>query len=148
MNKQNNYILHITNVDIPHNVNNFLSLGHNFNMNDFKKSNDIKNIIIDLEYALKVSNPQPDIYRLRNKINNIITNYINSSKQNSQLNPLEKQIIKDAKDTRIFLKNNPDFIITKADKCNTTVIMTKQQYKDKMDEHLNNRQTYIKILND
>jgi len=141
----NNWCINITELNIPNNIINFLSLGHNFNINNKTKNKDFKNIIVDLEYALKITESNINIYEMRNNINNIITNYINKTKKQSHLTPIEKQINIDAKDTKTFIKNNSNLIITKADKCNTTVIMTIQQYQEKMNDHLNNRQTYIKI---
>jgi len=143
----NNWCINLSNTHIPQNIMNFLSLGHNFNLNIDTNNNDIKNIIVDLEYALKLSDSQFNLYYMRNTINNLLTNYINKNKHkiNKSIDPLEKQINNDALSTKIFLKNNTHLIITKADKCNKTVILTNEQYLEKMNSHLDDKTTYIKI---
>ncbi len=41
-----------------------------------------------------------------------------------------------------FIKDHPEIIITNADKCNKTVIMSKQEYNDKLQNMLNDSKTY------
>ena len=44
-----------------------------------------------------------------------------------------------------FISENPDILITRADKGSTTVIMSRDSYKEKMHEILNDQTTYNSI---
>ena len=50
------------------------------------------------------------------------------------------QEIKEAKN---FVKNNPDIVFTKADKGNTTVALTRTDYNDKVNNLLQDVNTYL-----
>ena len=47
-----------------------------------------------------------------------------------------------------FISENPEILITRADKGNTTVIMNRESYRRKMYEILNDQSTYILINKD
>ena len=53
-----------------------------------------------------------------------------------------KDFYTDLQATRQFLKNNSDFLVVKADKANSTVIVEKLVYHDKMIELLGEPKNY------
>jgi len=144
---KNHWCTNLTDINIPTDVINFLSLGHNFNLNQTKHNTEIKKLILDVEMTLTNQFENKDYtFYLRNKIINCITNFINKNKNKSfPINSIERQIELDAKKTKKFFKENKQIIITKADKTNCTTLMTKEQYLQKLENHLNDGKTYLKI---
>lgn len=55
---------------------------------------------------------------------------------------IDKHILNEFKECKMFLRNNDNVIVTKADKGQTTVIMDKDDYIQKMIESLNDQLTY------
>jgi len=64
---------------------------------------------------------------------------------NSLIDSIIKQGLKELK---VFLKNNSSLLITKVDKGNTIVIMTSQNYLEKMLDILSDNDTYRLIDKD
>jgi len=62
--------------------------------------------------------------------------------------PTDFKIMKSLQITKKFMKNNPNIIFTKADKGGVTVALDKNEYTHKIDEMLNDNDTYIKIKKD
>lgn len=60
----------------------------------------------------------------------------------------EIQIQKAYKETRQFFKNNQDLVTVEADKSNTTVLMEKSEYIQKMENILNNNSKYSRLTDD
>lgn len=57
----------------------------------------------------------------------------------------DKSILRDIKQTRDFLKQNPEIIVLNADKGNVTVLMEKTDYLEKMSSLLNDTTTYQQL---
>jgi len=57
-------------------------------------------------------------------------------------NVIEKTLSSLEKSTNSFCKNNPDIIFTRADKGNVTVALNKTVYNKKMEELLQDKNTY------
>ena len=74
---------------------------------------------------------------------NDISNYKPSS-----LSDHDKHLVKLAKLTSSFLRNNPKLLVTRADKGNVTVVMERQDYLTKMTNMLNDTDTYIFVNKD
>jgi len=86
-----------------------------------------------------------DTQVLRNRCIPIINNLLNFSFPNNQIN----QKINDAlKSLKSFTKSNPDIIFTRADKGNTTVMLDQKDYRRKINDMLNDTNTYTIIKRD
>jgi len=59
--------------------------------------------------------------------------------------PIDKKIITLLESTKKFLKNNPNILFTRADKGSITVALDKNDYINKIDNMLNDTDTYTKI---
>ena len=96
------------------------------------------NIIADIESNIKKINPESHD-ELKLKITNVVNNFKrNGSKHKSKFLQLSKEI----KEARIFVKNNPDIIFTRAYKGNTTVALTPTDYNEKVETLLHDVNTY------
>lgn len=73
---------------------------------------------------------------------NILTNF----KNHKNRKPLNQELDKNIKETKKFLKQNPDLLILNADKTNKTVIMKDNEYDKKILDLLNDTNTY-ELLN-
>lgn len=135
----NNWLQNLTNVVLPNDAAYFLSLGPRFSLCNFKTP--IDSVIASVEKALSFITTN-DRVNIRNKVCNILTNHENKLKN------LNTKIINKynffAKRTKEFLNQNPSLYILTADKCNKTVIMHKNEYKQKISNLLNDNSTYKK----
>ena len=73
---------------------------------------------------------------------NCISNF---SRQRRTHTALQKKKIRDIKSTHLFLKNNPNILITKADKGSTTVALDKTKYVNEIKTMLSDRRTYTSL---
>lgn len=141
---QNKWLVNLTNVDVPPNVQNTLALGKKFNPPS--KIIPYEHIIAGIESAIYYcqENERNDI---RNKSVNIITNFKNTG--NFKVISKEDQTInRNVKSTKNFLLNNPSILVTNADKGNVTVLIDKNDYIEKMDLLLSDTNTYATIQKD
>ncbi|XP_046601934.1 uncharacterized protein LOC124295557 [Neodiprion lecontei] len=74
----------------------------------------------------------------RQDFNNAIKKFVNTP----SLIHADKNILHEIKETKIFQNNNQDSLFLKADKGNTTVVMNKQMYEEKMLQQLSNNKSY------
>lgn len=135
----NNNIINQTNITPPQTFQTLLNLGPKFNL-PFQQKYQINNIIAKVESGIEhlTSSIKNNI---RTKICNVLTNFKNKiPKPNLYYNRLIKQ-------SKIFIKENPNIIITNADKSNKTVIMFKNHYTEKMMDLLNDKTTYVILKN-
>lgn len=133
-----------SNKKIPQDVECFLSLGENFNLPYDKHTIPLEQLLVDVEYLVQNSN-QETIHDKRNKSINIITNHLNSlNNHNISHNPFHKI----QKKTKIFLKKNPDILITRADKGNVIVALNKDDYQNKTNALLSDERTYQLVKSD
>lgn len=132
----------LSDVNIPGDVSDFLSLGPDFSVGYINKKSLIKNLLMDVENILNdVPQEQRDITRAQTT--NIITNFshkLNSVKQTC----LQKTF----KKTQKFLRENPELYIVKADKGGCTVAMNKKDYIKKTQELLTDETTYRTLNGD
>lgn len=143
INQPDKWIKNLTETKIPINVQNILALGPNF-AHDITTSKEIPtfDLIANTETLLKSVNPT-EVENIRGKIINTITNYTNIIKHNTKKqNPFQKNLNKNVKETQIFLKTNPNLLILKPDKCNSTVIMEKTDYHNKLTNQLKDKNIY------
>lgn len=86
------------------------------------------------------------VRKARFLFSNLLYNF-KTHKSDSEINVFYNRLFRDIKNAKSFLKNNPQLLLVKADKGNTSVLMFKQDYKDKMLELINDEQTYTCLNN-
>lgn len=140
-NKNDNFFKNLTNINIPKDIQSFLSLGPKFNLPTTPTNIRIENYISEIEDALStIPSDQSNI--IRAKTTNMLTNFLlNKNRVNYEIESIIKK-------TKTFLKQEKELIILKADKGNITVALNKTDYLNKMYELLNDNVTYKKIKND
>lgn len=144
LNKNEKWFSNLTEVSFPVNVQNLLALGENFNLPYDKYNLPVKQVVIDVESIIDQIPDENVKIDKRNRTVNIITNYLQSNNKNKN----DLNLLKYEKETKIFLKENPDILILKADKGNTTVAMTKSQYIEKTQTLLSDHNTYTLLDKD
>ncbi|XP_046489072.1 uncharacterized protein [Neodiprion pinetum] len=132
-----NWIVNLSNTDIPVNVTDVLKMGPKYSI-PFKPNCIPTNKFIS-DFESKISFISSDSRNTaRQDFTNTIKKFINTP------SPLhaDKNILHKIKETKIFQNNNQDLLFLKADKGNTTVVMNKQMYEDKMLQQLSNNNSY------
>lgn len=134
----------MTSIEIPLDVRHILQLGERFCLPPLNnKKNFLFEFIKHVEYNIHKLDFEHKL-EVRNLCLPIMKSVVNS---NIRLTTTEKDLLKKTKATKLFLTNNPDIFITRADKGNTIVIMTKNDYIKKMLSSFNDQQTYELIHN-
>ena len=143
-NNNSKWFKNLTGRDFPEEISNFLSLGPKFTLNATTHDVPIAVLLSQVENIIQaLPSDQQDLYRAR--VTNIITNsYLSNAPRWSRLSALTSLYNK----TRIFLKNNPDILITQADKGGTTVALSKDLYVSRSLELLDNNLVYQKLQRD
>lgn len=142
LNTEAEWVENTTTTQIPDCVQRTLSLGPNFNVQD-RKNVPYVEIVAGIEKGIRWKENADEI---RGEVATAITNHINYMKQprHGKLEWIEKDI----RSSRRFLKENPNLVITRADKGNKTIIMEAEEYHTKMMELLNDEETYRKLRSD
>ena len=141
----NDWLINLTDINIPDKVKYILQLGQRFNL---------PNIITDKEKITCefIKHIESNIFNLDERTKNLIRKDIipvlNRIKYSSPNSLVDSKIKQGLKELNVFLKNNPGLLITKADKGNTTVIMTFKNYLEKMHDVLHDKDTYRLIDKD
>ena len=139
---KNVLVINYTNVRIPDNVKSVISLGPKFGLPITNKKTIIPAIIKDIEFFISQQPiPVEDKDTLRADVVNTITNYINKPIQKQPINVLIKE-------SRQFFKQNPNIIVSQADKGGMTTVMYADDYKNSMKEMLKADKTYVKLKKD
>ena len=107
-----------------------------------KRENWIQTLALEAETAIqKLTRSDREIYRHK------VTDRINTLQRNSNTQSNPNSAIHEAKTMRSIqskLRNNDDTTITRADKGNSTVILQKKQYNNKLQEFIQNNKFDIK----
>lgn len=142
MNTEEEWVENTTATRIPDFVQRTLSLGPNFNVQNKRKLPYVE-MVAGIEKSIRHKENADEI---RGEVATAITNHINYMRQprHGKLEWIEKDIAA----SRRFLKENPNLLITKADKGNKTIIMEADEYHTKMTELLNDEETYQKLRTD
>lgn len=142
---QDDWIENLSDKEVPNSVKNILSLGPKFTIDYNRKDIPIKRIVTDAEYCISKQELSEDMKNeKRLEVTNIITNHMIKNKNNQKINKIDT----DFKETKCFLKDNDDLLVTKSDKGNKTVLLKKDDYVGKMNELLDDRRTYETLNND
>lgn len=142
-NMNRDWIENLSSTDIPEYVKRVLSLGPNFNLPQTYDEIPYIRIIANIEAAI---NRKEEAEIIRAGVCNIITNHINKHRDVKYIE--DQWLLNEYKKTKIFLKENQQIIVTKADKGNKTIIMNKDEYENKMLVLLDDVETYKKIKKD
>ncbi|XP_053691042.1 uncharacterized protein LOC128739573 [Sabethes cyaneus] len=139
---RNTWIENTTNTPIPDYLERTLKLGPNFNIQNQSKTPYVE-MIAEVENAIKFKDAADEI---RTDVAMAMINHINFQKQprHHELEWINKDILKSGK----FLAENPNILVTKADKGNKTVIISSSEYQEKMESLLDDETTYKKIKGD
>jgi hypothetical protein len=115
---KDNWLRNLSDVAIPDDIRNFLALGFKFALPPSTKDIKAIKLLADIENIIQ-SCPvsRSNIYRAR--VTNILTNFYNNPANGDHLTFLFNK-------TRKFLTEHRELIITRADKGNVTVIMSKE----------------------
>ncbi|XP_062705479.1 uncharacterized protein LOC134287552 [Aedes albopictus] len=136
-----------TQTTIPPETEILLSLGPKFAlpMTDLEQV-PFYHLMADVEQVIKTNPNTVTQDQTRCAVANVITNYIHRMRnRNNQFEPIAKFCNKAEETTRRFLKDNPNILVLKSDKGNKTVLMEASEYRTKMLELLEDRNTYNPI---
>jgi len=78
-----------------------------------------------------------------NTFRNMLFPLIKETKNNDNTNKIDRDILTAFFTTKKFVVNNPNVIITRADKGNTVAVLDRVDYIDKMERNLSDSDTYI-----
>lgn len=136
--------INFSNKQIPESVAIILSFGPKFSVPTYYKQEDFIKLR-DTAYAINEAFAQPfDTESIRNHIDNHISEYIeNQYIQHS--NEVRDFFTVALGETKHFLNNNKDLILTQADKANATIIMDRTTYISKIEQLLADESTYAPL---
>lgn len=132
---------------IPDYVSNVLSLGNKFGLTVNYKGSDRLSITLDTikNFEVRSYKIHPnEVNHVRSLISNSLLAFLN---KNSQIDFIDRHILKEFKKCNRFLNENDD-VIVKADKSQIIVIIDKEDYSEKMTELVNDQSTYKKLKKD
>lgn len=133
-----NWIKNLTDVDVPTNVKYVLSLGEKFAVKKKLNRHATIDTIARIEAATShLTNALKN--EIRCKTSNILTNHLSKP---VSLSPNDALLAREISTTKHFVKENPDLIVTRADKGSVTVLISRDEYVRKMNEMLSDTTTY------
>lgn len=145
---KDNWLKNLTNVEIPHEIKAFLSLGPKFSIEPILgKDISLSSMLSDIDYITSFTNDSNLRNCLISRSTNVITNYFNHSRDKNyhfSSNFFQKLLQK----SKRFLKQNPNIILTKSDKGNVTVLMYKEDYVKLTLDLIDNDSSYVKLNRD
>jgi len=121
-----------------------LQLGQNFSLPSTNTKNNIVQLIKNIENNI-INLHQDTQNEIRNRSIPILHNLTSKSLYKD---PIDIQITDLMKITNKFLSNNPNIILTRADKGNITVALDKTEYLNKIENMLKDTETYSIINKD
>ena len=141
-------LVNLTDTSLPEKISEILSLGPKFAINPPRNhKSTFTNLLADTECT--IAHVHRDDEQLKNQkrqmANNIITNFINRP---VKVDPVSAYFCTGYNETKRWLTQNKDICVTTSDKGNKTVIMNKDDYKDKMNAILSDTNTYEPIQRD
>lgn len=138
---QQRWFRNISDVDIPTDIADFLALGPKFSIPPDTRDISIPGILAEIE-SIDFSN-HPDLgSMIPARVTNILTNFVQKPKTTGS-----QQIVLYYR-TRSFLKQHPELIITQADKGNSTVCMSRDEYVNLSNSILSDDECYRVLRRD
>ena len=136
------WLVNLTDVDVPDEVCQILQLGPKFAIKNKKPP--LARLITDTEYVIRETNAKPekkDEVRLR--IAGLLRGMCNGGNC-QRSNPPSHSLL----ETKDFLEHHKNLLVLNADKTNTTVLMDRGEYKQKLLSILEDNTTYKKAQRD
>lgn len=147
LNFDEKWFKNLTNLVFPENVKTTLALGEKFNLPYDNSNLPLEQIIVDVEFALSFLEDEDTKIEKRNQTINILSNYMYSTK-NRNHSKMQRNLLRNGSETRQFLKENSNILITKADKGNVTVALYREDYLNKAKILLSDVNTYKPLNKD
>lgn len=141
----NNWLINTTSTKLPDNVQRILELGPKFSITNNLSEIPTLKLLADVEYCIDLNPDITDKECVRAQSTNIITNHLQKMKHS---NPTGGFLKKEYNEARSFLKNNPNLLVIPSDKGNTTAIIEKTEYEQKMCTLIDDDETYKKLTKD
>ena len=139
------WFINKTNIKLTDDMKWILSLGHKFAIPTDKDNFSTIHTIAEIEQAIQKIDDEREKDMARSKLSTKISMYKRKIKQTER----EKYILTIYKDTEKFLKRYKNkIIVTPADKGNKTVVIYKEDYQTKMNNLLEDKNTYKITRND
>lgn len=136
------WFINLSSKAIPPRVVALLQLGEKFCLPpNNNKQKYVMEFIKDIELNIK-NLTQDTKAEIRSHIFPSLDKFYNS---NTRLSDMDTSLLKLYKETKLFIKHNPDIIFTRADKGNTTVALDGIDYLRKIDDLLSDTSTYTVI---
>lgn len=139
------FCINLSSIPVPERVKAFLGLGEKFATQPTTQQYPMMDILNDIDSALQHIQPPETQTITRTLINNDITQHLRNPPIPSRTTKIITQM---KKETQSFLRSTPDLVVLNSDKGNKTVLMDKETYKAKADQHLNDTTVYQKISRD
>jgi hypothetical protein len=138
------WLINLTSVTIPTEVNKILQLGPKFSHRPSKIP--FEKIVTDVEYVIHQTRTADEVKtEVRQRIA-LLLNKIKSSGLKKTNTPTDTYITTGERRTvEKFLEDNENLVITRADKGNATVILEKKEYDRKLHALLEDTSTYKKV---
>lgn len=146
---KSDWVVNLSNYEIPHYVNKAISLGPNFIFHESSFNKIAENIIIDTEHIINDTiNDSECKNNIRNKINLLLTKQMYKSKT-TILSPADNASLNLLKLSKHFLNTlKNELVIVKSDKNGKSVIMDKTDYDNKMLLLLSDNNNYMAYKTD
>ncbi|XP_062714296.1 uncharacterized protein LOC134291048 [Aedes albopictus] len=142
MHKQDSWVANYSGSELPDFLVRTLQLGGNFNIPDRKNAPYVR-MLSEIENCIQWD---PHAETIRNDLCNAFINHINFIKQ--PFHDESEWIRKEMEKSRKFLRERTDLVITRADKGKQVVVITREEYDRKMNELVNDEETYEKVSRD
>lgn len=143
------FLHNYTDTDLPIEVKKMLGVGPKFAIPLDKKDIPVPTLIKDLEFCIQSLNlNEDDQDDLRAKCINNVTNFLTTANHCSGKCQTTNIIKKDYKVCQSFLKQNPQLIVMRSDKGNSTVVMYKEEYLSGMCDLLSDTGIYKPLKSD
>ncbi|XP_062713172.1 uncharacterized protein LOC134290144 [Aedes albopictus] len=133
------WVENTTDTPLPDYLERTLMLGPNYNVPNREKFPYIETVAA-IDKAIKYKD---NVDEIRADVATAMSNFLNYN--NQPRHHEHEWIVKDVGRSRKFLKENPSLLVTKSDKGNQTVILSANEYEEKMEEMLQDTDTYEKI---
>ncbi|CAG5073494.1 Protein of unknown function, partial [Cotesia congregata] len=148
---QDKFVYNFTDVILPEKVLNTLKLEPKFGIPLRNSVSAVPTIIKDIEFCIQIADVLGETIKIveenRNKIRsevvNVLMNFL-KKKEPREYDDVRKNIMK----TRRFLREHDELIVTRSDKGGSTVVMSKEEYINGMNNMLSDTNTYEKLTKD
>ncbi|XP_067216467.1 uncharacterized protein [Linepithema humile] len=142
--KHKKWFVNLSDVVIPKEVELLLQLGERFNMPITEKMSMSIEVIKNIERNIE---RKSEDYKcsVRNDTISIINGFCKGNSRNSVD---DRKLLNWLYKTKKFINENPDLLFTRADKGNSTVVMKKSEYMEKMVDILSDTNTYQIVKKD